>query len=546
MTTIVFFWSVPRHYSDKRSRCSKTQEMKTKGVAISIIVMVLQTVQASLFSEQMALFNNLFKNYSSLARPVEDTNDVVDILCHMSITQLIDVKEKSQIITTSIWMYQSWYDPRLRWNKADYSGIETVIVPVHKIWVPDTSLLNSADDEFAGYPRVHLDDLTVNIQKNGTVKKVTPMILKTPCLMDIRYFPVDEQFCYFEFGLWAYTDSMVRLRVNGGTVTKENYIANVQWDISSSKVEAVTKEFLGIDDNFTNIIATIHIERKPLYYIVNLIVPCILISILTVVIFCLPSTSPDKINLSVSLLLTIYVFNLLVTDLLPATSLQMPMLTIYLMFNMLLIGFSVTITVLITRFYVKCSDAQSPVPKMARLLMLSWVGKLLLVPNLSKESKASNDGKVKGENDTVRNRDINGRKSVAKYVPHNYTNAAYNGMDETTPTNPEAGLNVTRSSSVRDISIQGVSKGQATIRKNRLFSKKKMIYLTHQRNVVQRLDTIIRCLNNAIGVISPERKSSQQIKDEWMAMATVVDRLCLVIFSVTTIVGSVLILPKIM
>jgi hypothetical protein len=47
---------------------------------------------------------------------------------------------------------------------------------------------------------------------------------------------------------------------------------------------------------YPDIVYSFHIRRQPLFYMVNLILPCLLISILTVLVFYLPSASGEKVT----------------------------------------------------------------------------------------------------------------------------------------------------------------------------------------------------------------------------------------------------------
>ncbi|XP_077865472.1 neuronal acetylcholine receptor subunit alpha-2-like [Saccoglossus kowalevskii] len=374
-----------------------TKSRSVAGVLIfSVTIIILSrptnilAADDNYLSSEERLLHHLLDNYTVLSRPIHEVNDTVEVFFWMSLTQLIDVDEKAQIITTSAWIYQEWTDHRLSWRECDYEGLTSVVVPVGRIWNPDLSLLNSDDNEFEGFPRLNINGLNLILHSNGVVFKVTPQILHTPCIMDITYFPVDVQSCEYEFGMWAYTDRQVVLRPQQDNAPLEKYIPNVEWDILTTKAVAIAKTFMGVSDTFTSIIVTMEIKRKPLYYIVNLILPCVVVSMLTVVVFCLPSVSTDKVSLSISLLLTIYVFNLLVIDLLPATSVELPYVTVYLLFSIILIGLSVMLTAFVSRLYNRADRCPTRVPNWARNILLGKLADILLVKRRGTRKKSSN------------------------------------------------------------------------------------------------------------------------------------------------------------
>ena len=109
------------------------------------------------------------------------------------------------------------------------------------------------------------------------------------------------------------------------------------------------------------------LRRKTLFYTVNLIIPCVGISFLTVLVFYLPSDSGEKVRknclklksgkrhrtlisalqvtLCISILLSLTVFFLLLAEIIPPTSLAVPLLGKYLLFTMILVTLSITVTV---------------------------------------------------------------------------------------------------------------------------------------------------------------------------------------------------------
>ncbi|XP_042338341.1 neuronal acetylcholine receptor subunit alpha-5-like, partial [Plectropomus leopardus] len=86
------------------------------------------------------LFKYLFGNYQKWVRPVEYLNQTIRVKFGLAISQLVDVDEKNQRMTTNVWMKQEWIDRKLRWNPDDYLGITIIRVPSDRIWLPDVVL----------------------------------------------------------------------------------------------------------------------------------------------------------------------------------------------------------------------------------------------------------------------------------------------------------------------------------------------------------------------------------------------------------------------
>ncbi|XP_044539389.1 neuronal acetylcholine receptor subunit alpha-5-like, partial [Gracilinanus agilis] len=88
------------------------------------------------------LFKNLFQDYERWVRPVKHLHDKINIKFGLAISQLVDVDEKNQLMTTNVWLKQEWVDVKLRWNPDDYAGIKAIRVPSDSIWTPDIVLFD--------------------------------------------------------------------------------------------------------------------------------------------------------------------------------------------------------------------------------------------------------------------------------------------------------------------------------------------------------------------------------------------------------------------
>ena len=103
----------------------------------------------------------------------------------------------------------------------------------------------------------------------------------------------------------------------------------------------------------SDITFNITMRRKTLFYTVNLIIPCVGISFLTVLVFYLPSDCGEKVTLSISILVSLTVFFLLLAEIIPPTSLAVPLLGKYLLFTMILVTLSICVTVGVLNVYFR-------------------------------------------------------------------------------------------------------------------------------------------------------------------------------------------------
>lgn len=129
---------------------------------------------------------------------------------------------------------------------------------------------------------------------------------------------------------------------------------------------------------FPDIFFNITLRRKTLFYTVNLIIPCVGISYLSVLVFYLPADSGEKIALCISILLSQTMFFLLISEIIPSTSLALPLLGKYLLFTMLLVGLSVVITIIILNIHYRKPSTHKMAPWVRSFFILR-LPKLLLM-----------------------------------------------------------------------------------------------------------------------------------------------------------------------
>lgn len=93
-----------------------------------------------------------------------------------------------------------------------------------------------------------------------------------------------------------------------------------------------------------------------------------MLSILTLMVFCIPPDSSEKIALGVTVLLSFSVFMLAISEKLPETSESIPLLGIYLTVVMAITCVSVVMTVIVINFHHR-GPIKTRVPNWVRRLL---------------------------------------------------------------------------------------------------------------------------------------------------------------------------------
>ncbi|XP_056020892.1 acetylcholine receptor subunit alpha-like 1 isoform X2 [Ostrea edulis] len=309
--------------------------------------------------------------------------------------------EKNQIMTTSVWLRQEWVDLRLRWDPRSYGGISMTHIPSDSLWRPDIVLYNNADGDFV--VTLHTK---ATVYHTGKIIWEPPVIYKTYCPIDVEYFPFDMQECFMKFGSWTYDGHEVDLQhlcdsqavfyettkqkvIDRGIDLKDFY-QNVEWDIINVTARRKEKFYPCCPEPYPDITFNITIRRRTLFYSLNLIMPCLSISCLTVLVFYLPSDSGEKITLSISILLALTVFFLLLSDINPPTSFVIPLIGKYLLFTMIVVTMSIFLAVYTLGIHFRKPSTHRMNPWVKRVFT-EILPRILLMkrPDLTRKPKVS-------------------------------------------------------------------------------------------------------------------------------------------------------------
>ena len=130
------------------------------------------------------------------------------------------------------------------------------------------------------------------------------------------------------------------------------------------KIDTSSSTFEYYPGEFDRITYSLKLKRKPIYFIMYLVVPSVLISILVLFSFKIPVDSGERIGLCTTALLAMSVFLLLIGEHLPESSENIPLLAIASVLMMIEITFGFLATILV----LKCHHSTHRPPKILMTL----------------------------------------------------------------------------------------------------------------------------------------------------------------------------------
>ena len=92
-------------------------------------------------------------------------------------------------------------------------------------------------------------------------------------------------------------------------VDLSEFYMSVEWDILEVPAVRNVKWYTCCTEPYLDITFNVTMRRKTLFYTVNLIIPCMGISFLTVLVFYLPSDSGEKVSFGAAIKLRIRTYN---------------------------------------------------------------------------------------------------------------------------------------------------------------------------------------------------------------------------------------------
>ncbi|KAF8570330.1 hypothetical protein P879_01032 [Paragonimus westermani] len=230
-----------------------------------------------------------------------------------------------------------------------YPYCTLICVPVNLSPNPD-----SASDKFD-----QVFPSNVVVKNTGELNWIPPGMFHSFCTIHVIWFPFDSQSCSLKFGTWSYQGNAVDLKLKCDYIDQDNecdfsnvvdlsaYTAHSEWALESATVKRNQDNYGTADQTYIDITIHVHMQRRALYYVFNIIVPCMIMSVMSLLVFTLPPDANEKIVLGVTTLLSLTMLLQLVGDKLPQTSAGNPVLVLYFTCTIVLCSMSLVFAIVL-------------------------------------------------------------------------------------------------------------------------------------------------------------------------------------------------------
>ncbi|MEW8548454.1 MAG: hypothetical protein AB2693_33545, partial [Candidatus Thiodiazotropha sp.] len=261
-----------------------------------------------------------------------------------------------------------------------YDDIDRIYVDCKDIWLPDIVIADIRRSVNFIQPN-HFGRALVTSDGEVFVWPIIQVDLGFKVV--VSKYPFDKHNCYFELFSWLLANHSLSFKFSNKLQLSQFYEVNGQWKDYNILTEYYTRDYEGLIYNVLGFNFTV--ERKWLYYIVNIMAPVVITSSLNVFCFVLPSESGERITLCISIFLALAVFQGIVNSALPQTSDGLSILAVYIGLQLLGSAVTIVMTVITLKMYHLKDKIAVPMP-VARLMEKFRSGKR------DHEGQSSEDG----------------------------------------------------------------------------------------------------------------------------------------------------------
>ncbi|KAI6186646.1 Glycine receptor subunit beta-type 4 [Aphelenchoides besseyi] len=263
------------------------------------------------------------QNYNMFLPPGAAKGQTTNVSIALYIESMSSVKAQTMDYEVDCYLAMGWYDRRLSHNCSNPILITHKFV-AEMLWNPDLYFVNA---KYAYLQEVTTPNFMMIVYPDGLVFKSMRTVVTLSCMMDLKYYPVDQQECPLTIQSYAYIENLL----------------NLSWHVDPPSYPIASNEALKLNDmiikeikyeqcnnpytmlrgtgNWSCIRAFIVMKRQELkfpisyihfynrlmlFHVVQTYIPsAMLVSISWISFYLPPRASPARISLVITSLLTL-------------------------------------------------------------------------------------------------------------------------------------------------------------------------------------------------------------------------------------------------
>ncbi|XP_054609550.1 5-hydroxytryptamine receptor 3A-like [Dunckerocampus dactyliophorus] len=290
-----------------------------------------------------------------MTRPVKDYRKTTVVSLEVILYAILDVREIDQTFIPYVWIFTSWQNDHISWHPEDFCGIKSVHLPTEVLWKPDLTIEEMIEKDKAP-PSPHL-----TISSSGRVQVQNDQVLLSTCTMHIYQFPFDHQSCNLSFKSVVHPAKEIQLLHSLSSAEATRWSREVmhtqyEWLFMDMTVANKTVSVFGIEQDM--IVYTITMKRRPVLYIINFLLPVLFFLGLDMASFLISDTGGEKLSFKITVLLAVTVMQLILNEILPCSSNNIPLIAIYCIGIFALMLLSLLETILVMHLMEKDRDCE--------------------------------------------------------------------------------------------------------------------------------------------------------------------------------------------
>ncbi|CAJ0587436.1 unnamed protein product, partial [Mesorhabditis spiculigera] len=260
--------------------------------------------------------------------------------------RIVNLDPQAQEMAVIVDFSYRWPDLRLRWDPADYGGLDVFWLKADQVWFPE----NVISDVQAINDMTPENQRQVKVFSNGSVWYYFATSARAACQMDVRVFPFDTQDCTLGFSVLTYNPDFVTStsELSPNFLTSQE-TGNGEWVVKN--VSTFSEMIGGQTFAYEYVGFNVQLKRQPQYYVFVIILPCFVLTMLSIVgMFWNAHVKEEKLT-KLSIGLTSMMSMTLLLDMMskeiPKTA-TFPLLGFYVIFSIATIALGCAVVVIVS------------------------------------------------------------------------------------------------------------------------------------------------------------------------------------------------------